>query len=246
MIIYKTTNLINGKFYIGKDIKNDPTYLGSGILLNKAIHKYGIKNFNKEILEECNNKKELAERERYWIDMLNANDRSIAYNIAEGGLGGDTFSHNPNKEKIRENHSKAASKMMKKRGGYFKDKDKQKEACMNGGKSHLGKKRSNETKQKISEALTGRIITDEWRENISKATKEAMSKLDQKELQQKALEGREKAWAKRDAERVEKLRDILKLGLKSHENQKLLGVSAPTYYKILHIIWEEDKKTIIK
>ena len=39
MVIYKTTNLINGKYYIGKDIHNNPKYLGSGIALRKAIEK---------------------------------------------------------------------------------------------------------------------------------------------------------------------------------------------------------------
>ena len=50
MIVYKTTNLINGKVYIGKDRKNNPSYLGSGILLQKAIRKYGSDNFKKETL----------------------------------------------------------------------------------------------------------------------------------------------------------------------------------------------------
>ena len=40
MVIYKTTNLVNGKQYIGKDTKNNPTYLGSGTFLKKAIQKY--------------------------------------------------------------------------------------------------------------------------------------------------------------------------------------------------------------
>lgn len=52
MIIYKTTNIINGKFYIGQDSKNDPNYLGSGLLLNRAIEKYGIENFKKEMVEK--------------------------------------------------------------------------------------------------------------------------------------------------------------------------------------------------
>jgi len=41
MVIYKITNLINNKFYIGQDIKNNPKYLGSGNLIISAIKKYG-------------------------------------------------------------------------------------------------------------------------------------------------------------------------------------------------------------
>ncbi len=85
MIIYKTTNLINGNFYVGQDSKNDPTYLGSGILLNRAIEKYGQENFKKEIIESCNNKVQLNDREIFWIDKLKP-----VYNIAKGGSGGDT------------------------------------------------------------------------------------------------------------------------------------------------------------
>ena len=40
-IIYKTTNQLNGKWYIGKDEKNNPKYLDSGVLLEQAIKKYG-------------------------------------------------------------------------------------------------------------------------------------------------------------------------------------------------------------
>ena len=41
MVIYKTTNLVNGKSYVGMDSKNDPNYLGSGKLLKRAVKKYG-------------------------------------------------------------------------------------------------------------------------------------------------------------------------------------------------------------
>ena len=53
MVIYKTTNLLNGKIYIGKDKRNDRKYLGSGKILRQAVSKYGLRNFSKEILEEC-------------------------------------------------------------------------------------------------------------------------------------------------------------------------------------------------
>jgi len=96
MIIYKTTNLVNGNFYIGQDSHNNPKYLGSGILLKRAITKYGINNFIKEILEVCISKEELNDREVFWIKML-----SPIYNIAKGGTGGDTLSNHPELELIR-------------------------------------------------------------------------------------------------------------------------------------------------
>ena len=51
MIIYKTTNLINKKIYIGQDTKNNPNYLGSGKYFKYALKKYGKENFSKEIIE---------------------------------------------------------------------------------------------------------------------------------------------------------------------------------------------------
>jgi group I intron endonuclease len=98
MIIYKTTNLINGKFYVGKDAKNRKYYLGSGKVLRLAIEKYGKENFKKEILEVCSSLEELSEREKYWIKALDS--INSGYNITEGGTGGDTYTFNPHKELI--------------------------------------------------------------------------------------------------------------------------------------------------
>ena len=53
--IYKTTNLINGKIYIGqhKSSSFDTNYYGSGKLLIKALKKYGKENFKIELIEGC-------------------------------------------------------------------------------------------------------------------------------------------------------------------------------------------------
>ena len=86
MVVYKTTNLINGKFYVGKDQNNDPSYLGSGKLFKQALKKYGRENFRKEVLEYCT-EATLNEREIYWIEATNAIQEG--YNLATGGTGGD-------------------------------------------------------------------------------------------------------------------------------------------------------------
>lgn len=109
MFIYKTTNLINGKIYVGKSERNRQTYLGSGKILKQAIKKYGKENFSREILETCSDKIELAKREIYWIDKLDSRNNKIGYNIAEGGTGGDVISAHPNREEILKKKSKPCS-----------------------------------------------------------------------------------------------------------------------------------------
>ena len=123
MIIYKTTNNINGKIYIGQDKNNNPHYFGSGKKLKSAIKKYGKENFIKEILEECDSKEILNEREIYWIDFYNSRDAFVGYNISLGGDGGDTISKHPEKEKImakkRENISNLSDEEKMKRSEFF-------------------------------------------------------------------------------------------------------------------------------
>ena len=93
MIVYKTTNLVNNKIYIGKDKHNNPNYLGSGKHLNQAMKKYGRDKFTKEIIEYCESEHHMSIRERYWISYYNSYDHSIGYNLTLGGEGGDTFTY---------------------------------------------------------------------------------------------------------------------------------------------------------
>jgi len=86
MVIYKTTNLINGKIYIGQDSNNNPYYKGSGVLLSKALKRYGGKNFKKEILAWCYSKEHLDFLEKFYIEYFNSKIPN-GYNISDGGEG---------------------------------------------------------------------------------------------------------------------------------------------------------------
>lgn len=89
MYVYKITNLITGKWYIGKHNGTNPNYMGSGILLKRAIKKHGVTNFKKEILEVCSTIEELNLREAQLISEYNAVSSNQSYNMVAGGEGGD-------------------------------------------------------------------------------------------------------------------------------------------------------------
>lgn len=86
-IIYKTTNSVNGKFYIGMHSTNDLNdgYIGSGVILWKAVEKYGISNFKTEVLEYCSSRIDLCECEIKWINELDAVNSEMSYNLRAGG-----------------------------------------------------------------------------------------------------------------------------------------------------------------
>jgi hypothetical protein len=87
MYVYKTTNLINGKTYIGqcsKQINKSTKYLGSGKYIQLAIKKYGTNSFEKTILIEVNTREELNFYEKFYISTM-----MPEYNIALGGWGGN-------------------------------------------------------------------------------------------------------------------------------------------------------------
>ena len=113
MIIYKTTNRINGKIYIGYDTKEDSNYLGSGVCYKRAEKKYGKENFRKAIIDSDEDFKALCLKETFWIDFYDARNPKVGYNISEGGKGGDNFTKNPRREKIREKITAATKLAMK-------------------------------------------------------------------------------------------------------------------------------------
>lgn len=88
--IYKTTNLINNKIYIGqhkvKTPEIDKSYYGSGKLIIEAINKYGKENFKVEILEWCYTEQDLADKEIYYIAKFKSKSIFGNYNMSDGGF----------------------------------------------------------------------------------------------------------------------------------------------------------------
>ena len=150
--IYKTTNLVNGKIYIGQK-KSDKflgeQYLGSGKILKQAITKYGQSNFKVILLEECQNKIDLNQKEIYWISKYNSINKDLGYNIAECGQGGGLG---------KEVNQKISLALI---GRKLSEETKQK----------LRVPKSEETKLKLSNSHKGKHLSDEHKKKISESNK---------------------------------------------------------------------------
>jgi len=143
MYIYKITNNLNNKIYIGlssKTPEETTDYYGSGVVINLALDKHGKHNFTKTILERnITDIDLLSERERHYIKLYDATNKG--YNITKGGRGVLGYKHTEEtKQKIAESN-------------------------------RLKGPRSEETKQKIREANSGVPFTKERCEKIRKALK---------------------------------------------------------------------------
>jgi len=174
MIIYKITNKINNKIYIGKDSKNNEKYFGSGKLLKQAIKLYGKENFIKETIEVCETIEILNIREIFWIEFYQSTNKKIGYNLAKGGTGGKTREVPWNKgKKLKPLTEETKQKLSKANKGrkYSKElKDKM-------SKSMKGIKKSKEHREKLSKANLGKKLTQETKNKMSKARKGICQKI---------------------------------------------------------------------
>jgi len=198
-IIYKTTNAINGKIYIGSHkLSKDDKYLGSGTILHKAIEKYGEENFFRVTLAEFDNQEDMFAMEAKLVNEEFVS-RADTYNLKIGGHGGWDYANKRYKELLNDPvfYQKHLEKTKKATNGFKKKKETDPifyanyiKGCKKGGlmskgrvvseetKNKLRKYRnsikdkpyhSTETKEKISNSLTGKTHSDSTKEKISNA-----------------------------------------------------------------------------
>ena len=115
--IYKITNKINNKIYIGAHATNNlnDNYMGSGIKIKKSIKKYGIDNFKKEIMYYLESYEEMFKKEKEIItkDFLMRED---VYNLAYGGDGGFRGEDSAKKQSLKMKGRKRTLDSRKKQG----------------------------------------------------------------------------------------------------------------------------------
>ena len=168
-VIYRITNKINGKPYVGQTrqklsqrIYGHKSNKGKSAI-DAAIAKYGWKNFTVEIIEVCP-VESLNEKERYWIAKLNSKAPN-GYNLTDGGDGlvgctqetRDKMSLAKKGKKRKPHSSETRAKMSAKAKGR--------------PSSNKGKHLSEETRAKLSASNTGKKHTSETRAKISASNK---------------------------------------------------------------------------
>ena len=181
--IYKFKNLINGKVYIGQTKSfgmimtiykgwnfNNPHFLF-------AVNKYGIDNFEVDIIEKDIPLELLNEREQYWIDQYESYNPKKGYNIlkiAGSNRGQKAWNKGiptdeETKQKIRAGLKRYYSTHeVWNKGVPATEEAKEKNRISNSGEKNgmFGKQHSKETKEKISNTLTGRKMPYEQRKKL--------------------------------------------------------------------------------
>lgn len=188
MIVYKITNLVNNKIYIGQTIDTLQRRWNAHCkrtarltYIRKAILKHGKENFIVEQIDSAETLEELNKKERKWIAFYNATNNQVGYNLESGGLNKKVA------ESTRFKISKAhKGKQLTPMTEEIKNKISQ---------ANKGKVRSVEFRTRLSELSKGRIVSEETRRKVGEARRNRVhppvteqAKLKMKLAQQKRRE----------------------------------------------------------
>lgn len=96
-VIYKITNLVNGKIYVGQTSSRPQKRWNEHccaarkkspkLAIHRAMAKYGFGNFAMEVIDSAQLQEELNDKEKIWIVKLNSNKLGHGYNLTAGGEG---------------------------------------------------------------------------------------------------------------------------------------------------------------
>jgi len=135
--VYKTTNLINGKIYVGLHVTDnlEDDYLGSGSQLKLAVKKYGKENFKREYIKICNSPEEMYELE---AEIVNEDfvKRTDTYNMKTGGTG-SWYHVNSNTEQKRKTSSIGGKIRSNQPDNPFKNPEWQRQFDYNRAPEHM-------------------------------------------------------------------------------------------------------------
>lgn len=175
--VYITTNLINGKKYLGKHNGNNSNYLGSGTLLKQAINKYGKENFKLEKIYDNLSDENAFEIEKNLSIELNIVESDEWYNLKFGGEGFSSGKLHPmyGVPKSDSHRKKLSQANLGKK--YSDERNKKISLSMTGsgnplygikGENHpsFGHKKTEECKKRISESKKGKLKSKECIEKI--------------------------------------------------------------------------------
>jgi group I intron endonuclease len=156
----------SGNFYIGQTInvknrfnchENDMKFnKHKNIRVQRCYNKYGLPTF--EILEECKYE-ELNSREQYYLDMYFDNDKCCNLNSNAYSTKGYKYSEESLKS-IREKRKSRVYPKGEKAYAYGRHHTEE-------AKNKLSESRKGKKFPKLSEALKGRVISEEWRRKVS-------------------------------------------------------------------------------
>jgi group I intron endonuclease len=169
MIVYKITNKINGKSYIGQTVQDFECRLSqhfskSDTVIQKAIRKYGKENFEYTIIDNAESIEQLNSKECFWIKFYRTLTVQNGYNVKTGGSNARLTLE---EKKIVSKKTKEAMnkpEVKAKLGRVWTKEEKEAKA-----KQMKGRKLSKEHKEAISKALKGKKKSKEHIENSKKA-----------------------------------------------------------------------------
>jgi hypothetical protein len=205
VVVYKITNLINNKIYIGvhrTDILND-NYYGSGKLIKRALKKYGKENFKREYLHIFNNDEvtHAFEKEKEYVTK-EFTLREDTYNISEGGNINPVM-YGENNPFYGKTHSKETIATIQQNNSWYKPTDEHKEKI-----SKASKQFWDENKDRMIDIFSNRdksFITDEFKQKCSNSFKGKHHTDETKEiLRQKRLG---KSWGNHTEESKQQIRE---------------------------------------